>query len=233
MNEDKKSYYAIIPASVRYDKNLMSGAKLLYGEITALCNEKGYCWASNSYFAELYGVSHKSISVWIKCLCNAGYIKAEMDYQKGGKGGTARILKIEEDIDAHGRKGEEPREENLHNPLEENVKHNNTVINNTIKKENNKRKIFDETSDPYLLARLLETDIREHSPHFPESEEQRQRWAKDIDLMIRKDKLDVDVIAEVIEWCQQDSFWRSNILSGKKLREKYLQLSIRMSNNKR
>ena len=46
-----KSYYAIIPANVRYDRRLTANAKLLYGEITALCNEKVYCWERNSYFS--------------------------------------------------------------------------------------------------------------------------------------------------------------------------------------
>ena len=66
--ENKKNYYAIIPADVRYNKNLTANAKLLYGELTALSNKYGYCFASNSYFAELYGVSNTSISKWISDL---------------------------------------------------------------------------------------------------------------------------------------------------------------------
>lgn len=58
----KKSYYAVIPATVRYDSSVVPGAKLLYGEITALCNEKGYCWATNDYFSRIYSVSKRTIS---------------------------------------------------------------------------------------------------------------------------------------------------------------------------
>jgi len=83
MSEEKKSYYAIIPANVRYDKSITPNAKLLYGEITALCNEKGYCWASNNYFADLYEVTPQAVSKWINQLAKKGYIT--LDYERAGK----------------------------------------------------------------------------------------------------------------------------------------------------
>jgi hypothetical protein len=73
--ENKKSYYAIIPADIRYSDKLSASAKLLYGEITALCNEKGYCWANNSYFMDLYQAGDRSISRWLSELANGGFIE--------------------------------------------------------------------------------------------------------------------------------------------------------------
>ena len=126
----QRNYYAIIPANVRYDKNLKDKAKLLYGEITALCNEKGYCWASNRYFAELYSVSIKTISTLIKNLIDNGYIYSEIIYKDGSKEIDKRYLKlvnnpIENIVNT-------PMEEKVNTPMEEKVKDNNTVINNTI-----------------------------------------------------------------------------------------------------
>lgn len=76
--ENKKSYYAVIPGNVRYDAKVVSGAKLLYGEITALCNEKGFCWATNKYFADLYEVDARTIRRWVESLRNQGYIRVEI-----------------------------------------------------------------------------------------------------------------------------------------------------------
>ena len=75
----KKNYYAIIPAEVRYDKRLKPLARLLYGEITALTNDKGYCWATNNYFANLYSISSATVSRYISQLKEYGYIT--IDYK--------------------------------------------------------------------------------------------------------------------------------------------------------
>ena len=78
MEESKPSYYANIPATVRYCEGLPAGAKLLYGEITALCNKEGFCWASNKYFAELYRVTSGTISEWVKLLRDKDFITCEI-----------------------------------------------------------------------------------------------------------------------------------------------------------
>jgi len=75
--EDKPNYYAVIPAGVRYDKNLPPMARLLYGEIAALANKKGYCWATNKYFSELYEVSIRSVTEWLSNLEESGHIKMD------------------------------------------------------------------------------------------------------------------------------------------------------------
>ena len=137
MPEEKKSYYAIIPANVRYDENLTPNAKLLYGEITALCNERGYCWASNSYFAKLYKVSNTSISLWIKQLKDNGYIEVQQNYKEGTKEILNRYLSI--------LKG--GIKEILNTPPQENLKDNNTYINNTINNTYNKEKPEKQKSD--------------------------------------------------------------------------------------
>ena len=71
---DRPAYYALIPANVRY-ADIPPNAKLLYGEITALTSKEGYCWASNEYFAKLYGVQLTTVSEWVKILSERGFIR--------------------------------------------------------------------------------------------------------------------------------------------------------------
>lgn len=92
--EEKPSYYAIIPAEVRYDTKLKDKAKLLYGEITALSDLYGYCFASNKYFAELYNVDPTYISKLIKELIDRGYIKSIVGNKRGVAQKCNRYLTI-------------------------------------------------------------------------------------------------------------------------------------------
>lgn len=81
MSENKPNtpaYYAVIPANVRYCKTLKANAKLLYGELTALSNTQGYCWATNGYFADLYDVDNRAISDWLSQLQKHGFITVEL-----------------------------------------------------------------------------------------------------------------------------------------------------------
>lgn len=127
--EHHSNYYAVIPADVRYDERLTANAKLLYGEITALCNQNGFCWAMNDHFAKLYSVSKRTISEWISQLNECGHIRLEMEDKGNGNGELQRLIYITPINFSliHPRKKTSP-------PQEENFYYNN--------KRNNKEKDF-------------------------------------------------------------------------------------------
>lgn len=124
------NYYAIIPANVRYDKNLIPNAKLLYGEITALSNKEGYCWASTEYFQKLYGAGRSTIQSWLKSLETAGYISRVVVYKEGTKEIEKRAITI---LDNPSPEKETTLSRNLDNPSPEKETDNNTFNNTTNK----------------------------------------------------------------------------------------------------
>lgn len=91
---ERPNYYAILPANVRYDKRLSANAKLLYCEISALANVKGYCYASNNYFSELFSVDSRSVQRWLYNLKDYGYITMDFDDNKDLR--TRKIFIVKE-----------------------------------------------------------------------------------------------------------------------------------------
>ena len=247
MQRDFKGIW--IPKELWILKDLSLLEKVMLIEIDSLDNENG-CYASNDYFADFFGLSKDRISKVINNLVKRGFVSSELKYKKGTCIVEKRVLKISRWYRSTSKKNrtvgennDTPTGEDNSRTLVENAEENKLenklnsssqifeepkIDDNDVKK----KKIFEADSDPYLLAKFLEKCITENNPKFPQNESQRQRWAKDFDLMIRRDKIDADDIAEVIDWCQNDSFWRSNILSGKKLREKYQQLAMKMNSRK-
>lgn len=120
MEQNKPNYYAIIPANVRYDKELSANAKLLYGEITSLCNDKGYCWATNQYFANLYEVSDRTIQNLIKQLADKNFIHIQIINN------SKRLIYI--NFTTH-ENNFVPGTKNISYPHENNFTHNNKINN--------------------------------------------------------------------------------------------------------
>ena len=121
----KPNYYAVIPAEVRYNKKLTPNAKLLYAEITALCNMNGKCIASTDYFCRLYEVSRVSIQKWLKILEDNKYIKRVNIYKQGSKEILSRVITL------------------VNNPCKEMFTDNTNInITNTNLTDSNKKAFF-------------------------------------------------------------------------------------------
>lgn len=127
----RPSYYSITPASVRYAK-IPDGAKLLYGEITALCNDKGYAWATNAYFAELYDVHADTIRRWVTALVKGGFIVVEIIPEKGNLRKIFLTETLPAKIRAPHRKNTGTLTAKTPAPYKDNNTSNNTVNKNQI-----------------------------------------------------------------------------------------------------
>lgn len=202
MNEEilNKSYYAVLPSNVRYDNRLKDKAKLLYAEITSLTNEKGFCWASNNYFAELYNISKGTVSKLLSELKKYNYINIELIYKDNTKEVKKRIITLLSNPTI-------PIVKNDIYPIVENDKENIIkVLNNIIEYFNSKNmfsKIIKLTDGrkKKLLARISEQgeeNIKKAIDIAAESDflkgKNGRNWKLDFDWLIANDTNIVKVL---------------------------------------
>ena len=97
---------------------------------------------------------------------------------------------------------------------------------------NEKRKtpcqVFGEDSEAFRLALCMRDTLKISIPTLKEPD--LQKWARDFDIALRNDErmAEPHFVAQVIKWACSDSFWRANIQSPAKLREKFDQLTAKM-----
>lgn len=125
--KEQPNYYSIIPAHVRYDKELKPMEVIMYGELTALSNKYGYSYASNNYFAELYNVHKKTVSTWISNLKEKGYIDTVVIRDENMTVTERRIYITAPYPSNHG----EGYPQKSGDPIHKKTEKNNTRINNT------------------------------------------------------------------------------------------------------
>jgi DNA-binding MarR family transcriptional regulator len=182
----KPSYYSIIPANVRYDNELKANEKLLYGEITALANKNGFCYANNKYFARLYDVTTSTISRWISNLKSRGYVRVKINKDDGNE--RQIFLNNSRGIDENRKT---PLEENVNTPIDENRKHNNInkIFNNTSNNNNNNN--YNMSAEEKKILKVLQ-----QVENYP------FEFEKDLDFVREKmeDFPDVDFLQEIKKW---------------------------------
>ena len=97
------------------------------------------------------------------------------------------------------------------------------------RKKESQNKFSDESLEiqlsKHLYQKILENDPKAKEPKF-------EKWAEHVDKLMRIDGRTEIEIRQVIDFCQNDDFWKCNILSTKKLREKFSALLIKMKNEK-
>lgn len=118
---EEPSYYATIPAPVRYDKNLKPMEKLMYGEISSLSNKWGFCIAGNTYFAKLYEVDKATVSRWIANLEKRGYIERQEIRNEKKQVVQRRIFMKDITVIARQRMLEEQAKKSLATPIDEKI----------------------------------------------------------------------------------------------------------------
>jgi hypothetical protein len=198
----KKNYFAVIPAFVRYDEELTPNAKLMYGELTALSNEQGFCFATNKYFADLYGVTTTSISKWINQLKSKNYIKVKMIYKKDSKEIEQRKIYIH---------SEEKVLKKTYRPMKEMLQDNNNIIYNNNSIENFSDIILKSFNH---ICELFPVQTR------PKTHSDKIKWLECLDKLERLDGCNPRKVYFICQKVRQDEFWKENFLTILKLRKK-------------
>ena len=151
--EPNPSYYTILTADVRYSNEISDFEKILYSEIVLLVKAKGFCFASNNYFAKFFNKSKDYISRSINNLKRAGFVDTEIIYKDNSKEIVGRIIKtklperftnstisIAENNDTPiAENNDTPIAENNDTPIDQKREDNNINNNNTSLRESDAR----------------------------------------------------------------------------------------------
>lgn len=228
MDESRAFRGVWIPAEVYLDERLSALEKIILVEIDSLSPDDGSCFASNEYLSAFCQCSTRKVSDAITKLISLGYVEqVSFDGRKrvlrSCLAKTASLPSKNCEADTQNLRGFIYKSNNIANNIDESERD-----------EEKGGKRFAETDKPYRAAKWLSRAIMERMPkRKPITEDDLQRWAGDIDKLHRIDGYDDETISDVLIFSQRDAFWQSNILSGKKFREKFVTLMAHMERDAR
>jgi len=139
--QEKPSFWSVLIPSVRYNNHITWFDKVLYSEITALTNAKGFCFAENKYFEDVFQVSKSTVQRSIKNLENENLIKCDIIRNKKHQVLARNIYLVIDNTPPGVKNDTTPRVKNdttprVKNDTYNNIKEfNNTSFNNISNKQ--------------------------------------------------------------------------------------------------
>lgn len=185
-----------------------------------------YYWASRSVISselELLDLKADTIYRHLKSLVSLGLI----DYIKINKKDCVRLTKKGKTYYV-GNESEKEQNSDLNPTKLGNESENNSDLNPTYQNTKEHKITKDKSNvatvcdDAQEVASYLLQKIQKHQPTF--KVQNFQAWVRDIDLALRVDGRTKEQLIGCINWIygtQRGNFWIANVLSGKKLREKF------------
>lgn len=127
-------------------------------------------------------------------------------------------------------RGTKTRIKELKNIEDINILTDINIVESSQKTKKKEEPKFAEDHEATILTKLLVKMMLQNNPNarIPKTEKQKQDWIDSLEKIHRLDGYSYDEIKQVIVWCQNDDFWKANILSTKKLREKMPTLILQM-----
>lgn len=220
---DKKTdNYVVLDKRFLNDKDLSWQAKGMLTYMLSLPNDWKF---SLSDLKNRSRNGRDATDAIIKELQQAKYIRKEQKRKSGGQFGNSSFIVYETPFT------ENPLTENpdTENPITENpiLLNNKELSNKKLSNKSNSRhkQVYDDASDEMILVDFFIKMIRKNSPTFKTPN--KQNWADVFRKMIQIDGREKKEISKVIQFVQNDSFEKSNVLSPVKLRKRYDSLLIK------
>lgn len=241
--------HAVVHREILYDERMTDAMLRVYLALSSRTDGTGTAWPSVATIARDAGKGVTQTKVAIKALKDAGFIEVtarrydsthsrsnlyrlvpsseRREYPDG-------LLEDQEAAESEARPTPEPgtrpsaEPENRPSPGSENRRQNEHHLERTSVEEKETSSPSSSEALPPDAERLLtelEDLIESNGSKRPSRTKKNRDAAR---LLLARDKRPFGEAMELVRWCQRDSFWRSNILSMSKFREKYDRLRLKM-----
>ena len=206
--------------------------KLVLLKLADNANDKGECFPSYQHIADHCEVSRRSVISHIDVLIKMGLVEKKLRKNQDGSSSNLYILHLEkgsenisppsERISPPSENGSLPPSENIspitNHSINQSINHIDLSLQ-TKTSATSPTKKFSFTEMDLAMAKEMFACIQKLNPNHKQPNF--EAWANDIRLLGERDGKSYPEIIELFEWANQDRFWQANILSPRKLREKW------------